>query len=121
MSSRSAARFDLALLLLNSLWHGHPVVPVYSHRHGVPFCGSAPTTKGEAAADIVIDDVPADVIAAVDRAARRLGQSCGAYVRRVLVRERDTPSAAVSSADLVRFASTFADLTDDAVMSCAWR
>ena len=71
--------------------------------------------------DIVIEDVPDNVIAAIDRAAHRLGLSRGAYVRRVLARERDMEAAAVSAADLVRFASTFADLTDDAVMNRAWR
>jgi len=58
--------------------------------------------------DILIRDVPADVIAAIDIKAQRLGLSRTEYLRRTLARERDVPPAAVSVADLAAFADTFA-------------
>lgn len=70
--------------------------------------------------NIVIKDVPDEVIAAIDRAAHRLGLSRDQYIRRGLARERHMRSGAVSADDLVRFTSTFADLADDGVMTRAW-
>jgi hypothetical protein len=72
-------------------------------------------------ADIVIPDVPEDVIAAIDLKARRLGPSRADYLRRVLTRERPPLPVEVSVADLISFAETFADLDDPNVMSRAWR
>lgn len=69
--------------------------------------------------DILIRDVPDDVLAAIDINAKRLGLSRTEYLRRALARERDT--GAVSVADLTAFASTFADLDDPDVMNHAWR
>ena len=70
--------------------------------------------------DIVIRDVPEDVIAAVDRAAQRLGLSRTEYLRRVLAREHHLQSAEVSVADLARFAFTFADLAEPELTERAW-
>ena len=71
--------------------------------------------------DILIRDVPEDVIAAIDTKAQRLGLSRTEYLRRTLARERDVASAAVSVADLATFADTFADLADPEVIDRAWR
>ena len=71
--------------------------------------------------DILIRDVPEDVIAAIDANARRVGLSRTEYLRRALARERDAHSVDVSVADLAGFAETFADLDDPEVMSRAWR
>ena len=71
--------------------------------------------------DILIRDVPEDVIAAIDMKAQRLGLSRTEYLRRTLTRERDVAPAEVSVADLSAFADTFADLADPEVMTRAWR
>jgi len=68
--------------------------------------------------DILIRDVPDDVVAAVDARAQRAGLSRTEYLRRVLARERD--ESRVTLADLSRFAETYADLADDDVMRGAW-
>jgi plasmid stability protein len=68
--------------------------------------------------DILIRDVPDEVVAALDARAQRAGLSRTEYVRRMLARERD--AATVSVADLSRFAQAFADLADDEVMGRAW-
>lgn len=71
--------------------------------------------------DILIRDVPEDVIAAIDIKAQRVGLSRTEYLRRTLARERDAQSTEVSVADLAGFADTFADLDDPDIMSRAWR
>jgi hypothetical protein len=71
--------------------------------------------------DILIRDVPDEVIAAVDAQAGRLGLSRSEYVRRRLAQDAAATSAAVNTADLARFAEVFSDLTDPDVMSRAWR
>ncbi len=71
--------------------------------------------------DILIRDVPEDVIAAIDIKAQRLGLSRTEYLRRTLARESYVAPAEVSVADLAAFADTFADLADPAVMDRAWR
>ena len=71
--------------------------------------------------DILIRDVPEDVIAAIDIKAQRVGLSRTEYLRRALARERNAQSAEVSVADLAGFANTFADLEDPDIMGRAWR
>jgi plasmid stability protein len=71
--------------------------------------------------DMLIRDVPDDVIAAVDARASRLGLSRSEYVRRRLAQDAATVGAAVTMQDLAQFANLFADLADPAVMSQAWR
>jgi plasmid stability protein len=70
--------------------------------------------------DVLIRDVPDDVIAALDARASRLGLSRSEYVRRRLAQDAATPGSPVSVADLTRFADTFGDLADSDVMSQAW-
>ena len=71
-------------------------------------------------ADILIRDVPDDVLAAIDAKARRSGLSRTEYIRRALAREGNDTSQHVSVEDLVEFAHTFADLDDEDVMRRAW-
>jgi hypothetical protein len=71
--------------------------------------------------DVLIRNVPDDVIAAVDARARRLGLSRSEYVRRRLAQDAAAANGGVTTQDLTRFAETFGDLADPAVMSQAWR
>lgn len=72
-------------------------------------------------ADILIPDVPENVIAAIDMRAHQLGLSRADYLRRVLARERDAHPVQVTVANLASFAETLADLDDPDVMSRAWQ
>jgi plasmid stability protein len=71
--------------------------------------------------DVLIRDVPDDVIAAVDARAARLGLSRSEYVRRRLAQDAAVEDTTVSVEDLARFADFFGDLADPEVMSRAWR
>ena len=71
--------------------------------------------------DVLIRDVPEDVLAEVDAHAARLGLSRVEYIRRRLAADAATSSAQVSIQDLQRFGSKFADLGDPEVMDAAWR
>jgi hypothetical protein len=71
-------------------------------------------------ADILIRDVPDDVVAAIDTKARRAGISRTEYIRRSLSRERNDAAQEVRVEDLAAFAQTFADLDDPEVMGRAW-
>jgi hypothetical protein len=70
--------------------------------------------------DILIRDVPDDVLGAIDAKAKRLGLSRSAYLRRALERERSEAATAVTVDALARLASLTADLDDGDVMSDAW-
>lgn len=70
--------------------------------------------------DILIRDLPDDVLAAIDARARRVGLSRTEYIRRTLSRERGDAALDVSVEDLAAFADTFADLADADVMRQAW-
>jgi Ribbon-helix-helix protein, copG family len=71
--------------------------------------------------DVLIRDVPDDVIAALDAHAGRLGLSRSEYVRRRLAQDAATSGSPVSVRDLARFADLFGDLADPDVMSQAWQ
>ena len=71
--------------------------------------------------DILIRDVPDDVVAAIDAKAQRVGLSRTEYLRRALTRERSSGAGQVTVDDLGQFARTFADLGDPDVMGQAWR
>jgi len=71
-------------------------------------------------ADLLIRDVPDDVLAAIDAKAQRLGVSRSEYLRRALARERAVTDVDVTVHDLERFGDTFADLADEDVMRQAW-
>jgi hypothetical protein len=71
--------------------------------------------------DVLIRDVPDDVIAALDSHASRLGLSRTEYVRRRLAQDAEASGGPVSTTDLERFARAFSDLAEPEVMSQAWR
>jgi hypothetical protein len=71
--------------------------------------------------DMLIRDVPDDVIATLDARATRLGLSRSEYVRRRLAQDAAATESPVSTGDLARFASAFSDLADPDVMSRAWQ
>jgi len=71
--------------------------------------------------DILIRDVPDDVLAAIDAKAHSAGLSRTEYLRRTLARERAEALLEVTPDDLASFAATFSDLGDDSVMDAAWR
>ena len=70
--------------------------------------------------NILIRDVPDDVLAAIDANAKRVGLSRTAYLRRTLERERASATGPVTMEHLVRLANLAADLHDPTVMSDAW-
>lgn len=72
-------------------------------------------------ADVLVRDIPDDVVAALDAHAARLGLSRSEYLRRRLAQDAATPQEAVSLEDLTQFADMFGDLADPEVMSRAWR
>lgn len=71
--------------------------------------------------DVLIRDVPEEVVRAIDAHARRLGVSRSEYVRRRLAQDAIAQAGPVTKQDLARFADHFADLADTDVMSQAWR
>ena len=70
--------------------------------------------------NILIRDVPDDVLAVIDAKARRVGLSRSAYLRRALERERVDTADPITVSDLARFSRLAADLDDPTVMSDAW-
>lgn len=70
--------------------------------------------------DVLIRDVPDDVLAAIDSQASRLGLSRNEYLRRQLSQEALRDHVTVTADDLHRFSERFADLGDPDVMDQAW-
>jgi hypothetical protein len=70
--------------------------------------------------DILIRDVPDEVLAAIDAKAKRVGLSRTEYLRRALERERVVDSGPVGVDQLRRIAALANDLDDPTVMSGAW-
>jgi hypothetical protein len=70
--------------------------------------------------DILIRDVPDEVLAAIDAKAKRVGLSRSEYLRRTLDRERVQDAGPVTVDQLARAASLAKDLDDPDVMSGAW-
>lgn len=70
--------------------------------------------------DILVRDVPDEVVAALDARAARLGLSRSEYLRRRLAQEAAASPTRVTVEDLSAFAGTFADLGDPDVMKGAW-
>jgi Ribbon-helix-helix protein, copG family len=70
--------------------------------------------------DLLIRDVPDEVLAGIDAKAKRIGVSRTEYLRRALAREGATTGGTVTVRDLSEFATTFADLADPDVMRKAW-
>lgn len=70
--------------------------------------------------DVLIRDVPDEVLAAIDTQAERLGLSRTEYLRRELRGVAQRAASSVTTDDLLRFSHTFADLADPDVMDQAW-
>jgi hypothetical protein len=68
--------------------------------------------------DILIRDVPDEVVAALDTNAQRSGQTRAEYLRRLLA---DQQQPELTREQLNRFAERTADLGDPEVMAAAWR
>ncbi len=70
--------------------------------------------------DVLIRDIPEDVLAALDVLAARAGLSRSEYIRRRLAQDARTARVPVTVEDLRRFADTFGDLDDTELMARAW-
>jgi hypothetical protein len=71
-------------------------------------------------ADLLIRDVPDDVVAAIDADAKRLGLSRSEHLRRTLARISSERTSRVTVGDFRRFAELTRDLNDEEVMRGAW-
>lgn len=71
-------------------------------------------------ADLLIRNVPADIVARLDAQASRLGISRNELLQRRLRDEARRDGGPVTTGDLERFSSYFQDLRDDEAMSTAW-
>lgn len=71
-------------------------------------------------ADVLIRDVPDDVIAAIEAKANRLGLSRTEYLRRQMARVAATSEEPVTVDALRTLGEVFADLGDPDVMRGAW-
>ena len=71
--------------------------------------------------DVLLRDIPDEVLAALDARASRLGLSRSEYLRRRLTQDVAASETPIRLEDLSRFAEAFADLEDPNVMSQAWR
>ncbi|MFM7253164.1 MAG: CopG family transcriptional regulator [Ilumatobacteraceae bacterium] len=71
-------------------------------------------------ANILLRDLPDEVVAAIDARAARVGLSRTEYIRRALERERAGSAGPVTIDDLARVAVLAADLADPHVMFDAW-
>ncbi len=70
--------------------------------------------------DILIRDVPDNVLTAIDAKAKRMGLSRTEFLRRTLERESTPTTGPVNVEQLKRFADLTQDLDDPDVMSDAW-
>ena len=72
-------------------------------------------------ADVLLRDVPDEVLAALDAHATRLGLSRSEYLWRRLTQDAALVPGTLSVDDLAKFAIVFEDLADPDVMSQAWQ
>ncbi len=70
--------------------------------------------------DVLIRDIPDDVLAGLDLLAARVGLSRSEYIRRRLTQEARTARTPVTVEHFRRFADTFGDLGDPGLMTRAW-
>lgn len=70
--------------------------------------------------DILIRDVPDEVLAAIDAKAKSVGLSRTEYLRRALERERTQANGPVGIDQLAQVAALTQDLDDPDVMTDAW-
>ena len=72
-------------------------------------------------ADVLIRDIPEEVLACVDANAKRMGLSRSEYIRRQLAGSAARSPLSVTSEHLARFSERFSDLADPEVMRRAWK
>ena len=70
--------------------------------------------------DLLIRDIPDEVLAALDQRAARLGLSRVEYVRRRLAQDAAMAAVSVTADDWRRFGAPHSDLADPEVMDRAW-
>lgn len=70
--------------------------------------------------DLLIRNVPDEVVAAIDARAERLGLSRTEYLRRRIAEDAERSSGTVTVDHLQRFGALVADLGDREVMAGAW-
>lgn len=70
--------------------------------------------------DILIRDVPDEVLAAIDAKAKRVGLSRTEYLRRALARERTQANGPLGTDQLAQMAALIQDLDDPEIMTDAW-
>ncbi|MGI8427162.1 MAG: type II toxin-antitoxin system VapB family antitoxin [Actinomycetota bacterium] len=71
-------------------------------------------------ADLLIREVPEEVVASIDARAKRVGLSRSEYLRRELAAAAKRSAAKVATADLRRFTGAFSDLADPELIQRAW-
>ncbi|MDO2394745.1 type II toxin-antitoxin system VapB family antitoxin [Mycobacterium avium] len=71
--------------------------------------------------DVLIRDVPDDVLAGLDARAAELGLSRVEYIRRRLAQDARASRVPVTHDDLQRMGRAVAGLADDDLMRQAWR
>jgi len=71
--------------------------------------------------NLLIRDIPENVVSALDAEAERLGLSRSEYLRRILTQATARTGHSVTVAELASFEDAFSDLADPAVMDDAWR
>lgn len=71
-------------------------------------------------ADILVRDVPEEILALLDSFAKRLGISRNEFLKRQISQFAATSDASVTVDDLQNFAQQFGDLADSEVMGRAW-
>lgn len=76
--------------------------------------------EGGTVTNVLVPDVPDNVVAALEARAARLGLSRSEYLRRRFAQEATTHLGSVSEDDLAAFAATFADLANPEIMRGAW-
>lgn len=70
--------------------------------------------------DLLIRDIPDNVLAGLDAHAANLGLSRAEYIRRRLAQDALTAHTPVTRADLHRLSQTAAGLADETLMREAW-
>lgn len=70
--------------------------------------------------DVLIRDVPDEVVSLIEQHARQLGLSRAEYLRRLLARESADRTTQTTADDWQAFAERHADLDDPEVMAGAW-
>ena len=71
-------------------------------------------------ADVLIHNVPEEVLAVIDRRAGELGLSTDEYLRHLLIQDAGRSDVAVTAADLRTFSDICRDLGDPDILDQAW-